>query len=313
MKVLVGGGTGFVGRYLAYQLKQKGHQVINISRTLDPEKEKTCITWDELLHNGLPEDTGAVVNLAGKLLMDPTERWTEEVKREVRLSRVDTTKMLRNMIKDAEKPPKVWVSSSAVGYYPPSDTKEYTEDSVEGKGDFLSQLCREWERVAQLPENSPTRHATVRIGLVLGRDGGMIQNLYVPFFLGVGGRIGSGTQWFPWIHARDCAGIIVHAIENDNVSGVMNAVAPAADTNSDFTKAFASAMWRPALFPVPEFALNLVFGAERAGPMVKGPKVVPKRTLESGYEYRYPDLASACKEFSRFSAFNEENNPLIFK
>ena len=122
-------------------------------------------------------------------------------------------------------------------------------------------------------------------GIALGRDGGAIQQMFWPFFFGTGGRIGSGTQWFPWVHVDDVAGIYTHAVEHENVSGVLNAVAPEAVNNSEFTSAFAKAMSRPALFPVPSFSLNMVFGSERAKILLDGQKVVPKRTLESGYEF----------------------------
>ena len=146
----------------------------------------------------------------------------------------------------------------------------------------------------------------VSTGLVLGRDGGVLKNIYVPFFFGLGGPVGTGKQWFPWIHAKDCAGIMAHAIDNDHVTGVLNAVSQPA-TNSEFTKALAAAMWRPAFIPLPEFALNYMFGPERAKIMTRGQKVIPKRTMESGYQYMYPDLASACKQCAQMSVISKEN------
>jgi len=139
-------------------------------------------------------------------------------------------------------------------------------------------------------------------GIVLGRDGGAIKQMFMPFLFGVGGKLGSGEQWFPWIHVDDVAGIITHAIETDSVSGVLNAVAPLPATNSEFTEAFAKAMWRPAVFPVPAFALKWLYGPERAKALLEGQHVSPKRTLESNYQYLYPDLASACKEVARLMA-----------
>lgn len=135
-------------------------------------------------------------------------------------------------------------------------------------------------------------------GLACGRDGGVVQSMIYPFFFGVGGRIGSGEQAFPWIHVDDVAGIIAHAIENEHVTGVLNAVAPEVATNREFTKAFAGALGRPACFPVPSFVLSRVLDADRAAMLLEGPRVLPKRTLESGYVFQYPDLKSACKEFA---------------
>lgn len=133
-------------------------------------------------------------------------------------------------------------------------------------------------------------------GVALGRDGGTVQSLILPFWFGVGGRIGSGTQWFPWIHADDVAGIFSFAIEKQHVTGILNAVAPQPATNSDFTQAFASALCRPALFPAPAFVMKTVFGEVRANVVLQGQKVYPHRTLDLGYEFKYPDLKSACQE-----------------
>lgn len=146
------------------------------------------------------------------------------------------------------------------------------------------------------------------IGVVLGRESGMIQQIYLPFFLGLGGRIGSGQQWFPWIHVQDIAGIFAYAIMNDHVTGILNGVAPQTATNLDFTKTFAGELWRPAVFPVPGFVFNWVYGEERAKVILEGQKVIPKRTLELGYKFVYPDLKSACHECSKFSPSKPEKN-----
>jgi len=304
MRVLIGGGSGFVGQYLTRTLRKRGHEVIFVSRSANAKKDEIedvseRITWTELSKEGLPPDTDAVVNLAGQLLMDPMRRWDESFKRDLWRSRVDTTKSLVDAISSAHKKPHVFVSSSAVGYYAASESAEYTEDSDGGDAGVLGELCRDWEAAAQLPPGCSTRLATVRIGLVLGREGGVIHNLILPFWFGVGGRISSGEQWFPWIHAADAAGIIAHAVENEHVTGVLNATAPDIVTNSQFTKAFGSALWRPTIFPVPAFAINLAFGKERGQAMIEGQRVIPKRTLETGYEFLYPDIQSASKEFAR--------------
>ena len=136
-------------------------------------------------------------------------------------------------------------------------------------------------------------------GVVLGRDGGMIQQIYWPFYLGTGGRIGSGQQWFPWIHVKDVTGIVTYSILNDGVSGILNAVSPHAATNDEFTKSFARAMGRPAIIPVPEFVINMVYGPERGKVILEGQKVVPKRTLEAGYKFSFPELCSACRHLVR--------------
>lgn len=183
MRVLVGGGTGFIGRALVEALKRKGHEVTIISRTQAPGK----ITWSEISKSPLPE-CEAVVNLAGENILNPLKRWNEGFLQKLRDSRIETTKTLARKISEASNPPKVFVSSSAVGYYPPSDTKEYTEDSPPSSADALTTLCADWENSAKLPDGCETRLVTLRIGVVLGRGGGVIQQTIWPFWLGFGGK-----------------------------------------------------------------------------------------------------------------------------
>lgn len=272
-------------------LKRKGHEVTIISRTQAPGK----ITWSEISKSPLPE-CEAVVNLAGENILNPLKRWNEGFLQKLRDSRIETTKTLARKISEASNPPKVFVSSSAVGYYPPSDTKEYTEDSPPSSADALTTLCADWENSAKLPDGCETRLVTLRIGVVLGRGGGVIQQTIWPFWLGLGGILGSGKQYFPWIHLDDMTGIIFHALENDHVTGVLNAVAPQVVTNESYTKEYAGALWRPAIFPTPSFAINFIFGQDRGKILLEGQKVIPKRTLETGYKFHYPELKQALAE-----------------
>lgn len=295
MSVLIGGGSGFVGRHLIQRLADKGMKVTVVSRTAGPNR----ITWSDLERSGLPGDYSAIVSLSGENILNPTKRWNDAFKKAVWSSRVDCTKALADAVRQSNNPPQVFVSMSGVGYYKPDPTAQYDEDSAGGDFDYLSELCTAWEAAANLPPSLNIRQVIVRSGVVLGRDGGMIQQIYWPFFMGVGGRIGSGQQWFPWIHVEDIAGIITHAITDDSVSGILNGVAPQPATNTDFTKAFASSMGRPALFPVPGFVMNTVYGPERGKVILEGQKVSPKRTLESGYKFAFPDLTSACKSLSQ--------------
>ncbi|XP_038077539.1 epimerase family protein SDR39U1-like [Patiria miniata] len=291
MFVLLGGGSGFVGTAIRRLLLQRGHSVQLVSRSAGKDK----ITWNQLRKEGLPE-CDAVVSLSGENILNPLRRWTESFKQEVTDSRVKTTAALAKAIADASKPPKVFVSTSGVGYYTPSLTAEYTEDSPGGDSDFLARLCTEWENSAKLPDShSHVRQVIIRTGVVLGRDGGAIQQMIWPFWLGVGGIMGSGNQYFPWIHIDDIAGIFVHAIESPNCPPVLNGTAPTPVTNREFTKAFGSALCRPTVLPAPGFAINWAFGAERAVMLLEGQKVLPKRTLESGYEFQYPTIEQALK------------------
>eukprot|EP00106_Octopus_bimaculoides_P014288 XP_014781730.1 PREDICTED: epimerase family protein SDR39U1-like [Octopus bimaculoides] len=289
----VGGGSGFIGRHLCKKLRSVGYKVIIVSRSAGLNK----ITWKDVQENGLPDDCKAVVNLAGENLMNPLRRWNAGFEKDLYDSRIKTTKTLVTAISSAQTPPEVFVSTSAIGFYAPDDENSSTEYSPGGDHDFLSGLCSEWETASTLSPSltNIVRRVIIRVGIVLGRDGGVIQNIYPVFNLGLGGRIGSGNQWFPWIHISDIAGIYQYAVCNSHVNGILNGVAPQPLTNSEFTQTFAKAMNRPAIFPVPEFAMNLVYGRERAKAVLQGQKILPERTLKFGYKFEYPDLVSVCK------------------
>ncbi|XP_028284196.1 epimerase family protein SDR39U1 [Parambassis ranga] len=298
MRVLIGGGTGFVGRELTRLLTHKGHEVTVISRQPGPAK----ITWGELESNGLPPCEG-VVNLAGENLMNPFRWWNESYKKDLFSSRIDTTKALSQAIAASVSPPHSWVLVSGVACYKPSLTAQYAEDSEWTPFDLLSKLVKEWEASALLPESvaKTTKQVVIRPGAVLGRDGGAMKQMLLPFWLGLGGTLGSGRQPFPWIHVTDLAGIIAQALEPSAeppslLPQVFNGVAPALNTNYDFTKELGHVLRRPTVFPVPGFVMNTLMGSERAVVLTQGQKVIPKRTLESGFQYKYPDLISALKE-----------------
>nr|CAH7713264.1 unnamed protein product [Callosobruchus chinensis] len=228
--VLIGGGTGFIGSALRNVLRGKGYGITVISRMPGPSR----ISWNDLNQKGLPKDTTAVVNLAGQNVMDFTRRWTAGFKQNVYNSRVNTTAALAKAIDDASVKPSVFVTISGVGAYKPDPKKEYTEESPCGNFDFFSKLCKDWESAAKLSKEK-CRVVTIRSGVVLGRDGGMIKQLYLPFYLGLGGPIGMGDQFMPWIHIDDLTSLIVYAIENPKVEGVLNGVAPTPCTNKEFS------------------------------------------------------------------------------
>ncbi|NXA43542.1 D39U1 protein, partial [Eudromia elegans] len=288
----LGGGTGFVGRALTQLLHSHGHEVTHISR----QGGKNRISWDELSGSGLPP-CDAVVNLAGENILNPLRRWNDAFCREVISSRVETTKTLAKAIAEADQPPRAWVLLTGVGYYRPSPTAEYTEDSAGGDFDFFSHLVSSWEAAAVI-RGSPTRGAVVRSGVVLGRDGGAISRMLWPFWLGLGGPLGSGLQPFPWIHVRDLSGIVCHVLESECLQGVFNGVSPSSPStsNGDFARELGATLGRPALLTVPAWAVRAVFGAERAIMLLEGQRVVPKRTLESGYHFIFPDLSAALKD-----------------
>ncbi|XP_005377057.1 PREDICTED: epimerase family protein SDR39U1 isoform X1 [Chinchilla lanigera] len=291
MRVLVGGGTGFIGTALTGLLKARGHEVTLVSRRPGPAR----ITWEDLAKSELPS-CDAVVNLAGENILNPLRRWNEAFQKEVLSSRLETTEMLAKAISRAPQPPQAWVVVTGVAYYQPSLTAEYDENSPGGDFDFFSNLVTRWEAAARLPGDA-TRQVVVRSGVVLGPGGGAIGHMLLPFRLGLGGPIGSGHQFFPWIHIRDLAGILTHALEANHVQGVLNGVAPASTTtNAEFAQALGAALGRPAVIPVPSTVVQAVFGRERAIMLLEGQKVVPRRTLATGYQYSFPELGAALKE-----------------
>lgn len=311
--LLQGGGSGFIGSYIVRAFEQIGSKVWTISRM----PGQNSITWvramilscrayfnviflvqTDVQSNGLPRDTQVVINVAGQNVLDPKKGWSAGFKQNVIASRVNTTHILAEAVIRAKTPPQVFATISGVGYYAPSLTNEYTENSKGGDHDFFSNLCSEWEAAGEIPNSLPTRRVIVRSGVVLGFYGGMIKQLYLPFYLGVGGHIASGNQWMPWIHIEDIVRMFLFAAEDETVTGVLNGVAPQAITNAHFTKALARAMWRPALIPIPEFALNFAFHHERARMMIEGQKVIPKRVQELGFQYVFPDIDSACQSIA---------------
>ncbi|XP_036452144.1 epimerase family protein SDR39U1 [Colossoma macropomum] len=298
MRVLIGGGSGFVGRELTRLLKSKGHEVTIISRQPGPGR----ITWADVESGGLPPCEGAV-NLAGENIMNPLRWWNDSYKKDLFSSRVDTTRTLAQAIAASSSPPQSWVLITGVACYKPSLQSQYTEDSEWTPFDLLSQLVKEWEEAGRLPHSlaQSTRQVVIRPGAVLGRDGGAMKQMLTPFWLGLGGPLGSGRQPFPWIHVSDLAGIILHALETSSSPPstqpeVFNGVAPALNTNYEFTKELGRILRRPTLFPVPGFLMDALLGSERTVILTQGQKVVPKRTLESGFQFRYPDLTSALRE-----------------
>lgn len=287
--VVVGGGTGFIGKRLIDLLHQQG-----ITYTIVSQKPgSNTITWTDVERNGLPKDTSAVVNVAGQNALDPFKRWSPEFKQVVRDSRIKTTQTLAKAVESIDA--TAFVTISGVACYKPNDVT-YTEESKCEPYDFLAELCQDWEAAAQLPQGKKTRQVVIRSGVVLGKGGGLIKHIYLPFYLCLGGPIGSGNQYMPWIHITDLVNLFMFAMQNDKVSGILNGVAPKPVTNKEFTKAFASAIRRPAFIPLPRFILNIIFSKERAKMMLEGQKVIPKRTMELGFQFQYPDIDSACKE-----------------
>jgi uncharacterized protein (TIGR01777 family) len=283
-RIVVTGASGFIGTRLCDVLRQSGYEVATVGRG-----PSATFRWD-YTSDAPPEafeSADAVVHLAGEPVV---QRWSPEVKQRIHDSRVRSTERLIQALSITRDRPKVLVCASAVGYYGNSKDHPLPESAGPGRG-FLSGVCREWEAKADLAESLGMRVAKIRTGIVLGENGGALKQMLPAFKVGVGGRLASGTQWMPWIHLDDIAAIFQHAIGNP-VHGALNGAAPGIVTNREFTAQLAEALHRPAFFPVPRFALNLLFG-EMGEVMLDSQRVIPAATLESGYRFRYPDLPSA--------------------
>ena len=294
--LLVTGASGFVGSRLGSAAAETGHRVIALSRTPETvaapyaERVEAWKPDTELVPSSVLNDIGAVVHLAGETI---GTRWNPDKKQRIRDSRVNSTNQLVESLSKVETKPEVFVCASAIGFYGDSGDEEFTEDSPPGN-DFLAEVCQDWELAAQKAENLGIRVVRIRLGHVFGKDGGLLGKMLPPFYMGLGGRLGSGSQWMSWIHIDDVAGIILYAIENQNVNGALNATAPIPVTNIEFTKTLGRVIRRPTLFPVPTFALKLRYG-EFTDFMLMSQRVLPEKTLSMGYEFRYADIETALQ------------------
>jgi uncharacterized protein (TIGR01777 family) len=269
MRIAVTGASGFIGGRLMEKLGKDAYTV-SLRGSLD------AIAGAD-----------AVINLAGEPV---SQRWTKEVGDKIRSSRVDGTRRLVDAMRAA--PPTVLVNASAVGYYGSRGDELLVESSAPA-GDFLAELCREWEAEAHRAQEFGVRVVTLRNGVVLG-NGGALAKMLPPFKLGAGGRIGDGRQWMAWIHLDDVVGLIEFALSHSELRGAVNATAPNPVTNAEFTRALAHAVHRPAILPVPKFALHLLFG-DMAQIVYASQRVIPEAALQAGYQFRYPKLEGALE------------------
>lgn len=297
MKALVTGATGFVGPRLLRLLDKP------VVLTRNPERARQSVghlagrivRWDPQAGPPPAEafaDVDAVLHLAGESVAEG--RWTAAQKARIRDSRVIGTRHLVAGIAAAARKPAVLVSASAVGYYGDRGDEELVESAAPAD-DFLGRVCVEWEREALAAEASGVRVVTARTGIVLGAGGGALGKMLTPFRLGLGGPLGSGRQWMPWIHVADLARLYVHAAEQAAIRGPMNSVAPNPVRNSEFTRALGRQLHRPAFMPAPYIGLRILFG-EFAQVLFASQRVIPRVALESGFEFKYPEIAAALRE-----------------
>jgi uncharacterized protein (TIGR01777 family) len=290
-RIAITGATGFIGQALAASLRARGDTVLPVRRAKAAGDE---LSWEPGI-GFLPTDglsgVDAVVHLAGAGVAD--QRWTEAYKQEIERSRVVGTKTVVAALAAANPRPRVLVSASAVGWY--GDTGDTpVDEAAPPASDFLGRVCAAWEHEAAQAAALGVRIVRVRVGFVLAKHGGALAKVLPIFRAGLGGRLGTGRQWVPWIHLDDVVRIFEFALDDDRVSGPVNAVAPAAVTNAAYTAALASAVRRPAVFPAPKFAVKLAFG-EFADAVFASQRVVPARLQALGFQHRHVDLAACLR------------------
>ena len=297
MKFAIAGGTGFIGSALCARLAELGHTLVLISSRPTPAQlppNRAWVTWSP----GQPgpweeavDGAAAVINLAGEPL--PAKRWTAAQKEKIRSSRINTTRALVVAMGKAKKKPSLLINSSAIGYYGPRGDEDIVEETEPGN-DFVSQVCVEWEEEAQKAESFGVRVVCLRTGIVLGKGGGALAKMVLPFKLCAGGPIGSGRQWVSWIQLEDEVGLIVHLLQKEDTSGAVNATAPDPVTMKVLCQLLGKVLHRPSWAPVPAFALRVLMG-EMADVIVTGQRVLPAKAQQLGYTFKYPDLTEALR------------------
>ncbi|MGF1570696.1 MAG: TIGR01777 family oxidoreductase [Nodosilinea sp.] len=303
MKIAITGATGFVGSRLVERLLAEGHTVMVLSRSVSHGRKvfpEIAFPQVEVVEYS-PLESGpwqtalsgcdGVVNLAGAPI---SERWSEEHKRAIMNSRKVGTEKLVEALAQADPRPSVWVNASAIGYYGTSETATFDETSSPVQNDFLSQVCQAWEAAAQPVKDYDTRLVILRLGIVLGM-GGAVAKMLTPFRMFAGGPIGSGRQWFSWIHREDLVDLILQALTDPQMEGLYNATAPNPVRMGEFCKTLGKVLNRPSWLPVPDFALEALLG-DGAQVVLEGQQVLPKRTAATGFEYRYVQVKDALMD-----------------
>lgn len=300
MRVAVTGATGTIGSALVRELLERGDEVVALSRDPARAREKlgedvSAVAWEKPAVEPAPAHALSGCDAVVHLLGEPVDqRWSDEAKQRIRNSRVFGTRYLVAGLRDAEPRPHVLVSQSATGWYGPRGD-EPVDETEPAAGDFLAGVVQDWEAEARAAEEElGMRLALMRTGVVLSESGGALGRMMTPFKLGVGGPIAGGGQYVPWVHIDDVVGALVCALEDDRLRGPVNVTAPEPATNKELSKALGRALRRPALAPVPAFALKLMYG-EMSSIVTTGARVVPARLAELGYRFRRPDLDDALR------------------
>lgn len=289
--ILISGAGGFVGTHLIELLASKGYGITILSRSAQSSKENV-ISWDPVsgqLDVDALQNIDAVVHLAGENIAG---RWTKEKKARIENSRVQGTKLLSESLASMGKKPEVLISASAIGIYGNRGDETLTESSSPGHG-FLAEVGINWEEATKPAVEAGIRVCNVRIGLVLGSDGGALEKMLIPFKLGLGGKIGGGNQYWSWIAIEDLVSIIYFLLIKKNLDGPVNAVSPVPVTNTEFTSTLGKVLNRPTIIPLPAFAARGLLGEMADETMLSSTRVIPQKLLDSGFEFKYTELNSA--------------------
>jgi len=288
MRVLVTGGTGFVGRPLVHALRDRGDDAVVVSRRPGAGE----VGWDAI--DGEVARADAVVHLAGEPIA--SARWTKQRLQRIRESRVQPTRAIASAIERSVRKPRVFVSASAVGIYGMREDDEELDESAPSGDDVLASVAVAWERAADLPEGARVRVVHPRIGIVLGRDGGALPRMAAPYGWFVGGPVGTGRQWISWVHLFDAVRALVFAVDCDTLAGPVNVASPEPVTMQTLAQSIGRALHRPAALRVPPFALELVLGRGLAQTVLTGQRVVPRKLIEAGFVFRFPRIEEACAD-----------------
>ena len=296
-RIVIAGGTGFIGSALTGRLLSEGYEVVVLSRSPHNRVSPSGVSpqfvqWDARTIGpwvGSMEGASAIVNLAGESIGDA--RWTAKRRAKIVGSRVDASSAIVNGLSRLTRKPHVLVNGSAVGFYGETGDREITESAEKGEG-FLADTVEKWELEAKRAEALGIRLVLIRAGVVLGKGGGALARMLLPFKLFMGGPLGSGRQWFPWIHIEDLVEVILFSIRNRNVQGVINAVSPSPETMSSFCASLGKTLHRPSWVRVPEFALRLGLG-EMAGMILGSQRIIPSRLVREGFRFRYSSSEQA--------------------
>lgn len=294
MKIAVAGGTGFVGKKLTDKLLGDGHEVYVLSRTkagYDENEKITYVKW--MQGDALTEpEVDVIVNLAGASI---NARWTDDYKQKIIQSRLQATREVVRWIVSVKNKPQVLINASAIGFYGTDKTAVFTEDITKPGNDYLAQVSSLWESEAMKAEELGIRVVRTRFGIVLGKSGGALQKMVLPYNFFVGGKIGTGNQWYSWVHIDDVVNAICYCIENKNIVGAVNVTAPNPITMNEFGKTIAKTISKPHWLWTPEFALKIILG-EMSTLVLDGQKVMPNKLLESGYQFVWQDLEATLKD-----------------